>query len=135
MSVVNWIVQKSMVGEAKRIAKWARKTYDEVKEANRLSDKDIHIMMVGDKDKLDSLKAETRQYIETCCQTIEGLCYMMAMDFGNLKGSMNFRLLQFTKYMDYYLYSLGFNPQTKEQKEDVLKALKIYSKDWEEYTK
>ena len=136
MGVMNWIVQKTMIGEAKKTAKWARKTYDEAKATNPdLEEKDVHIRMFFNKDKFNNLKKEEKKYIETCCQTIEGLCYMVVMDFGSLKGFMKFRLLQFTKYMDHYLYSLGFEKQAKEQKESILKALKIYFEDWEKWTK
>ena len=54
---------------------------------------------------------------------------------GNLKDFMNFRLIQFTKYMDHYLYTMGFKKQTKEQKENILKTLGIYFDGWEEYTR
>ena len=84
---------------------------------------------------LDHDSIASKNYIKNCCQTIEGLCYMLAMDAGKLKGFMVFRLVQFTKYMDYYLYSLGFKKQTKVQKESILKTLDIYLQDWEEIIK
>ena len=137
MGIMNWIVQKTMIGEAKKIAKWARKRYDEVKAVNSdLDEKGVHIRMFFNIDKFNNVKKEEyKQYTEACCQTIEGLCYIVAMDFGSLKGFMKFRLLQFTKYMDHYLYALGFKPQTKAQKENILKTLKIYSEDWEKWTR
>ena len=102
MGIMNWIVQKTMIGEAKKTAKWARKRYDEVKIANpELEGRDLHIRMFFNIDKFNNLKnEEEKKYMETCCHTIEGLCYVRAMDFGSLKGFMKFRLLQFTKYMD-----------------------------------
>jgi hypothetical protein len=59
---------------------------------------------------------------------------MMAMDAGNFKGWMKFRLIQFTRHMDYRLYALGFEKQTKEQKETIMKAMDIYAENWEEWT-
>jgi len=136
MGIMNWIVQKTMINEARRIAKWARKKYDFVKRENpNLNDTELYIRMVFDIDKFNNLGDEPKNYIRNCCQTIEGLCYMLAMDAGKLKGFMVFRLVQFTKYMDYYLYSLGFKKQTKVQKESILKTLDIYLEDWEEITK
>lgn len=135
MGIINWIVQKSMQKEAKKTAKFVRETYDEMKKKYPdLDGKDIHIRMLNeDMDKFNNMKEENRKYIETCCETIEGFCYMIQMDYGNLKGFMTFRLVQFTKYMDYYLYEQGFKKQTKEQKEKIMKALNIYSEDWEEW--
>jgi len=136
MGIMNWIVQKTMINEARRIAKWARKNYDFIKRENpNLNDTELYIRMVFDIDKFNNLGDEPKNYIRNCCQTIEGLCYMLAMDAGKLKGFMVFRLVQFTKYMDYYLYSLGFKKQTKVQKESLLKTLDIYLEDWEEITK
>jgi len=136
MGIMNWIVQKTMINEARRIAKWARKKYDIVKRENpNLNDTELHIRMVFDIDKFNNLSDEPKNYIRNCYQTIEGLCYMLAMDEGKLKGFMVFRLIQFTKYMDYYLYSLGFKKQTKAQKESNLKTLDIYLEDWEEITR
>ena len=136
MGIVNWIVQTLMIREARRIAKWAREGYDSIKAENPdLSDPDIYLRMGFDIDKFNSLKSETKEYIRNNCQTIEGLCYMMAMDLGKLKGFMVFRLIQFTGYMDYYLYSLGFKKQTKAQKEKILRNMHIYSDNWEEWIK
>lgn len=136
MGIMNWIVQKTMINEARRIAKWARKKYDFLKRENpNLNDTELHIRMVFDIDKFNNLSDEPKNYIRNCYQTIEGLCYMLAMDEGKLKGFMVFRLVQFTKYMDYYLYSLGFEKQTKVQKERILKNMNIYLENWEEITK
>ena len=136
MGIMNWIVQKTMINEARRIAKWARKKHDIVKRENpNLNDTELHIRMAFDIDKFNNLSDEPKNYIRNCYQTIEGLCYMLAMDEGKLKGFMVFRLVQFTKYMDYYLYSLGFKKQTKVQKERILKNMNIYLENWEEITK
>ena len=136
MGIMNWIAQKTMINEARRIAKWARKKYDFVKRENpNLNDTELHIRMILDIDKFNNLSDEPKNYIRNCYQTIEGLCYMLAMDEGKLKGFMVFRLVQFTKYMDYYLYSLGFKKQTKVQKERILKNMNIYLENWEEITK
>ena len=53
---------------------------------------------------------------------------MLEMDFGPFKDWMVLRLLQLTSYIDYYLYQEGFNRQTEEQKEEILKVIGIYVK-------
>ena len=136
MGIINWFIQKSLINEARRIAKWAREKYNSVKIENpNLNDTELHIRMLYDIDKFNNLKDDHKDYIKNCCQTIEGSCYMIAMDSENFKGFMVLRLVQFTKYMDHYLYSLGFKKQTKDQKEIILKTLDIYLEDWEEITK
>jgi hypothetical protein len=136
MGIINWFIQKSLINEAKRIAKWARERYNSIKIENpNLNDAELHIRMLYDIDKFNNFKDDHKDYIINCCQTIEGTCYKLAMDSENFKGFMVLRLVQFTKYMDHYLYSLGFKKQTKEQKESILKTLDIYLEDWEEITK
>lgn len=136
MGVMNWIVQKTMINEAKRIARKVKDRYDSIKKEHPdMDDNDLFIKMVFEEDEFNNLGAETKEYVRNCCQTVEGLSYMFAMDMGSLKGFMVFRLIQFTKYMDHYLYSLGFKKQSKEQKEAVLKTLNIYVEDWEKIIK
>jgi len=136
MGVINWFTQKALINEARRIAKWARENYNSVKTENpNLNDTELHIRMLFDTDKFNNLRDDPKDYIKNCCQTIEGLCYKLAMDSESFKGFMVLRLVQFTKYMDHYLYSLGFKKQTKNQKESILKTLGIYLENWEEITK
>ena len=136
MGIINWFIQKSLINEAIRIAKWARERYNSVKIENpNLSDTELHIRMLYDIDKFNNFKDDHKDYIINCCQTIEGSCYKLAMDTENFKGFMVIRLVQFTKYMDHYLYSLGFKKQTKDQKESILKTLDIYLENWEEIIK
>jgi hypothetical protein len=136
MGIINWFIQKSLINEARRIAKWARERYNSVKIENpNLNDTELYIRMLYDIDRFNNFKDDHKEYIKNCCQTIEGLCYKLAMDSENFKGFMVLRLVQFTKYMDHYLYSLGFKKQTKDQKESILKTLDIYLEDWEEIIK
>jgi len=141
MGIINWFMQKSFINEAKKTAKWARENYNSVKIENpNLNDTEIHFRMFMDyhgftTDAFNNFKDDHKEYIKNCCQTIEGLCYKLAMDSESFKGFIVVRLVQFTKYIDYYLYSLGFKKQTMEQKERLLKTLGIYLEGWEEITK
>jgi len=141
MGIINWFIQKSLINEARRIAKWARENYNSIKKENpNLNDTDLYFRMFMDYhgftiDDFNNFKDDHKEYIKNCCQTIEGLCYKLAMDSENFKGFMVLRLVQFTKYMDHYLYSIGFKKQTKNQKESILKTLGIYLEGWEEIIK
>ena len=141
MGIMNLIVQKTMSNEARRIAIWARESYNSIKTENpNLNDTDLHFRMFMDYhgftiDNFNNFKDDHKEYIKNCCQTIEGLCYKLAMDSESFKGFMVLRLVQFTKHIDHYLYSIGFKKQTKSQKESILKTLGIYLENWEEITK
>lgn len=133
MGLMNWIVQRSMKREAKRIAKWAAESYPIAKSQNAKSpEPDVLAKMLFEDISEESERLQKK--INDCCQSIQGLCYMFAMDIGALRGFMNFRCLQFTRYMDYELQSRGFEPQSKEMKEKVLAALDLNIEGWEKIT-
>ena len=71
--------------------------------------------------------------LDICCKTINGFCYMRAIE-GRLKGQLNFRLLQFTTYMDKELLRVGFPKQSIEQKEEILKIWGLATDNWREIT-
>jgi len=85
-------------------------------------------------ERLEQISESSRKRIETCCETIQGFCYMIALDTGRLKGLMNFRSLQFTYYMDKALEAQGFPSQSKEQKERILEAMELKFDGWERWT-
>ncbi|MEN6616269.1 MAG: hypothetical protein ABFD12_06900 [Syntrophorhabdus sp.] len=69
--------------------------------------------------------------IAVCCKTINGLSYLLALQFSAMfNGAKNFAFLQFTRYLDNELASLGFPPQSLEQKEEILTALKLDVTSW-----
>lgn len=89
----------------------------------------VEMMLFKD---LSEAPSDTRNHIRVCCQSIEGLCYMAAMETGPLKGWMAFRCLQFTKYMDAE-HARGFKPQPRDTKEKILKELNLLFDNWEEW--
>ncbi len=90
--------------------------------------------MAFDAERLASIPESSRRRIEICCETVQGFCYMMALDAGRLKGLMNLRSLQFTHYMDKELETQGFPPQSKEQKERILEVMGLRIPRWDEIT-
>ncbi len=135
MGIINWLMQRSMKKEAQRLAKEVTVLYPESKSKNpNASDTEIMKAMVFDNEKLAQISEISRKRIEICCETIQGFCYMIALDMGKLKGLMNFRSLQFTHYMDKALEAQGFPPQSKEQKERVLEAMELKIDGWEKWS-
>ena len=129
--ITTWFMLRVMKKEARRLAKEVTELYSESKSKNP----SVSIIeMAFDQDKLSSLPEDSRRRIETCCETIQGFCYMWALDYGALKGVMNFRSLQFTHYMDRALESQGFPPQSKAQKERILEAMGLKIDRWEDWS-
>lgn len=130
----NWIHQWYMRRGARRIADWARSTFDELKNNN--PDQDNNIIrqhMLFDEDKLNNLSDDLRKHIEICCQSIEGACYMGALEMGEFNKWMNFRCLQFTVYMDYELHNRGFKAQSLDAKKEILQELDLLFDGWEQW--
>lgn len=131
-------MQRSMMKEARRLAKIVTPLYFESKsrnpnatEAEVIKDMAFNIF---NKEELSRIPGSSRKRIEICCETVQGFCYMMALDVGVLKGLMNFRSLQFTHYMDKELEAQGFPPQSKEQKEWILEAMDLRFDGWEKWS-
>ena len=126
-------MQRVMKREAKRIAKKVAKQYPVIKAQNPdYSETEILQKIISnDLNNLSGASEGLRNHIKKCCTSVEGLCYMIAMDMGALKGAMKFRCLQFTRYMDAELYARGFKPQSKETKEALLKELELLIDGWD----
>ena len=135
MGFLNWIVQRSMLKEANKIAKECRKRYDESKAKNPNSaESEVIRKIYFDDEAFYEIPEHSRIRFEKCCETIQGFCYMEVLDLGKFKGWMISRSLQFTYYMDKALESQGFPPQTKEQKERILEVMEMRIPRWDKIT-
>ena len=138
MGLVNWVMQRDLRSEARKWAKRVSPLYIESKNSMPTSNEANVILDVAytifNKEELAQISESTKRHIEICCETIQGLCYMMALDAGRLKGLMNLRSLQFTHYMDKELAAQGFPPQSKEQKEKILKEMDLLIPNWDKIT-
>jgi len=132
MGISTWLMLRSLQKEARRLAKEAVSMYAESKARNpNASASDIIKDMAFDKEALGRMPEKSRKRLEICCESIQGFCYMVALDVGQFKGLMNMRSLQFTHYMDKELEVVGFQPQSKEQKERILEAMGLRIEGWE----
>lgn len=128
-------MQKKMLNEAKKLAEFVKKEYPASKERLvNATNQEIIIGMAFDKERLASLPDDSKKRIETCCKTVNGFCYMMALDTGVLKKLMNFRSLQFTSYMDKALDLGGFPKQSFQQKQEILKVMGLDIEGWEKWS-
>ena len=135
MGIVNWFMQRSMMKEAERLAKMMVELYPKSKSNKpNASDKEVIRSIVYSDEVISQMSDSTRKRVETCCESIQGLCYMIALDIGALKGVLNFRALQFTHYMDKALEKKGFPLQSKAQKERILEVMELKFDGWEKWS-
>ncbi len=134
MGLTDYIAQKALKSEAKSIAKEVLKLYPESKaKMPEAAEIDIIKGMLFTEENLATFQQKTRDMLDVCCKTINGFCYMRGIE-GKLKDQMNFRLLQFTTYMDKELIRVGFPKQSLEQKEEILKIWGLATDNWREIT-
>ncbi len=121
-----------MLKEAKRLALEVKALYTESKDQNpSATEPEIIRAMAFDENALAKIPETSRRRIITCCETIQGFCYLMALDVGKFKKMINLRSLQFTRYMDDALKAQGFPPQTKEQKARILDVMGLKIEGWD----
>lgn len=140
VSLTTRITLRKLKKIAKRYSSFAAKLYPPAKEKNpSASEQEVIKYIFSDifpqTEKFDSLPDKSKKRMNTCLETLNGLCYWLAIDgYGDLNGYMLVRVLQFTMYVDMELAQLGFPPPSKEQKERALEALELNLDGWEQYT-
>jgi hypothetical protein len=135
LRITTWFMLRTMKKEAQRLAKKVAVLYPESKSRNpNASEMEIIRAMAFNNEALAQMSENTRKRVDICCESIQGFCYMIALDVGSMKGLMNFRALQFTHYMDKELEAHGFPPQSKEQKERILEAMELKFDGWEKWS-
>ena len=130
--LIGWAGQKAMKSEARRIAKWAAEKYPVVKAQNPdLSEEDVLELMVP--FDTSRMPPESQRHYKACCVSIEGVCYMIAMDPKDapMKGALNIRCLQFFKYLEDELRQKGFRPQTRETRIALFKEWRFPIEEWD----
>lgn len=135
MGITNWLVHRTMRKEAKRLAAELTTLYPKplARSSEALDANEIRRMKFDDAD-FEGFSESTRELVAACCITVNGLCYLLAMNGGKLTGFTNLRSLQFTKYVDRELESLGFPKQTIEDKRKILRALELDIDGWERWS-
>lgn len=132
MGIFNSLMQRSMSKEASRLAQEVKALYAESKARNPSAiEPKIIRGMYFDENALAKIPETSRKRIMACCETVQGFCYMMALDVGKFKKMINLRSLQFTRYMDDALNAQNFPPQSKEQKARILDAMELKIENWD----
>ena len=95
---------------------------------------DLLISIFLDEMGYQTIPEESKDRVAVCCRTVNGLGYLLALQFSPVvRNADNFMVLQFTRYLDSELESLGFPHQSVEQKEEILAALELDVARWKEW--
>ena len=113
--------------QAKQIVNDVTKDYLKIKAENPdASEMEIIRAVVFNSDELAEMSESSREFIEKCCQTIQGLCYLFALWPDMVHGLMGWRSQKMAIYIDKELEARGFPPQSEEQKDRMLDAMNKY---------
>ena len=136
MGLSDFMVQRVIKNTSKKTADFMAKTYPVIQAQNPgLSEKEVLKKIFVKSIDISSCgkSAVLEARINTCCQSAQGLCYLLVTEFGPMRGFMKFRCLQFTRQMDKELSMRGFRPQSLETKERVLESLNLLVDGWERF--
>lgn len=133
MGLVGAIMVRHMKKEAVRIAKKVYQHYPPERYNNETDHSlgDLFVPFFG--KHLTEYSKELQDHVSEKIITIEGFCYMAALDLGALRGSMVLRCLQFTVIMDEELYKRGYKKQAIYAKDGLLRAFEIAVGDYRPY--
>ena len=121
---------------AKRLARIASQTYKEIEiQSPNLNQSEIAKSVFFKHIGIDISKVDerVRRKIQVCSKTLNGFCYIKGLDFGDLRGSMNFRCTQFTFYVDKELENLGFPALSESEKIELLGVMEFPTENWKEW--
>ena len=126
--VNNWFVHRFIFKkQAKQVVNDVTKDYLKIKVENPdASEMEIIRTVVFNSDELAEMSESSREFIEKCCQTIQGLCYLFALWPDMVHGLMGWRSQKMAIYIDKELEARGFPPQSEEQKDRMLDAMNKY---------
>jgi hypothetical protein len=122
----NWFVNQFVYKkQAKNIVKYFTEGYSVGKaEQPDWSQMDILIRLsLGHDELFRDTFGSSKEFLEECCQTINGACYLMAVWPDIVYGIQEWRIQQMVKYIDRELILHGFTSQYGEQKERILNAI------------
>ncbi len=132
MGPFDFFTHRKFKREAQKIADRIALAYP--KSLASYPDAEEHLVLTGiflEEIGYGPLPERSKDEIDACCKTVNGLSYLLAIHFSSvLQNATNLTTLQFTRYLDNELAFLGFPPQSLEQKEEILEALKLDLTGW-----
>lgn len=128
--MIQGLMLKKMQKLANDITTKVVASYKRMKSSHSdLNEVDIYFLCLCDVGQLDKSKipAELERNIKKkFCTSIEGVCYVLGLEFGFLKGCMAMRGAQFTAMVDRFLSAKGCKATSQEIKINLYKELDLY---------
>ena len=87
--------------------------------------KDIFKIAIDNKVKYKNGEKARDLIIDRYGSSLNGLCYFLGLNSASMKGSMIFRCVQFTEYVDLELESRGFKKPSSDIKRGYFKLLDL----------
>ncbi|MDP3934915.1 MAG: hypothetical protein Q8Q46_01700 [Candidatus Giovannonibacteria bacterium] len=143
MGIINFLAHRMLKKEAARTTKLVLEEYNALKtKSPSAKERDVlrqtfyDIWGISSEEDLKKFKEKTVQKINICCESLHGVCYLVALDGPAGRGLMVSRCLQLTCYIDMELEKRGFAKLAYNEKLKVLEPLELadlYKENGESY--
>ena len=132
MGIINFLAHRMLKKEATRTTKLVLEEYNALKtktpsakEEDVLRQTFYDIWGISSEEDLKKFKEKTVQKINICCESLHGVCYLVALDGPSGRGLMVSRCLQLTYYIDMELKKRGFAKLAYNEKLKILEPLEL----------
>lgn len=131
MGITNFFMHRMLKKQAAKITRLVLEDYNTLKtktpsakEGEIFRQTFYDIWGISEED-LKKFKEKTVQKIKICCESLHGVCYLVALDGPSGHGLMASRCLQFTYYIDRELEKVGFAKLVYDEKLKILEPLEL----------
>ena len=118
-----YLIKRQLKKDAERLAKTFSEKFPNLKNEDDKIVVQKTLMETFDKNIIKDWTKEERDFLQICCKTPNGYCYMMGFNDGYKKKMMNIRSIEFTNYVDEALQKLGYRQQSLKQKRETVDVL------------
>lgn len=124
MGIINWLMHRSMKNHAESLVKWATESYQLIhKNQPDLSERDVLRNMLDQRIRFPGGNTDREIILDRYGSSLNGLCYYLGLNSQRMKGTMVFRCVQYTEYIDIALQKKGFKKPADEIKKRYFQTL------------
>jgi 2-oxoglutarate dehydrogenase complex dehydrogenase (E1) component-like enzyme len=118
-----FLIKRQLKKDAEQLARTFHEHFPELKDEKNQEIIQKKLMRTFNENIIKKWTDKERKFLQICCRTPNGYCYMMGFNDGYKKKMINIRSIEFTNYVDKELEKLGYRQQTLEQKKEIIDAL------------
>lgn len=124
MGIINSLMHHSMANEAKNLVIWATESYNSIHaQYPELSDREIFEKALEQRGVFPGGTKDRDIVLDRYGSSLNGLCYYLGLNSQKMKGTMVFRCVQFTEYIDLEIEKRGFKKPSDNIKRGYFKTL------------